>query len=183
MGFNIGDWVEALDDNVSGRITAIQGEDITIEDADGFPLEYQLKDLIKVDAKNAMTQISNADISIAKQQKSEPKRSPSFSPTKRRKEGYTFTVDLHIDKLVDSTKGMTNFEMLNLQLDTATRQLEFAINKRMPKLVFIHGVGEGVLKMELHTLLRRYENLTFYDADYKIFGLGATEVRLFQKGF
>ena len=70
--------------------------------------------------------------------------------------------------------------MLNLQLDTARRQLEFAIKKRIPKIVFIHGVGEGVLRQELETLLSRYNNVQFYDADYKTYGLGATEVKIFQ---
>ena len=87
---------------------------------------------------------------------------------------------MHIHQLTDSTKGMTNFAMLNLQLETARGQLEFAIRERMPKMVFIHGVGEGVLKQELHTVLRRYNNVTFYDADYKEYGLGATEVKIFQ---
>ena len=72
------------------------------------------------------------------------------------------------------------FEILNLQLDIAKRQLEFAIKKRISIVVFIHGVGKGVLRQELETLLRRYDNVTFYDADYKTYGLGATEVRLFQ---
>ena len=75
---------------------------------------------------------------------------------------------------------MTNFDMLNKQLDTARGQLEFAIKKRMPKMVFIHGVGEGVLRQELYTVLRRYNNVTFYDAYYKEYGLGATEVKIFQ---
>ena len=89
-------------------------------------------------------------------------------------------VDLHIKQFVKTSRGMTNFDMLNLQLDTARGQLEFAIRERMPKMVFIHGVGEGVLKQELHTVLRRYNNVTFYDADYREFGLGATEVKIFQ---
>jgi len=75
---------------------------------------------------------------------------------------------------------MTSFDMLNLQLDTARGQLEFAMRKRIPKIVFIHGVGEGVLRQELETLFSRYNNVTFYDADYKTYGLGATEVRILQ---
>jgi dsDNA-specific endonuclease/ATPase MutS2 len=47
-------------------------------------------------------------------------------------------------------------------------------------MVFIHGVGEGVLRQELETLLGRYSNVQFYDADYKSYGIGATEVRIFQ---
>jgi len=72
--------------------------------------------------------------------------------------------------------------MLNLQLETAKRQLHFAKNKRIQRIVFIHGVGEGVLKEELYYLLRREENIDFYDADYQKYGVGATEVYLYQKG-
>ena len=76
-------------------------------------------------------------------------------------------VDLHINQLVKSPKGLSNHEMLNLQLDTARHKLEFAMSKRIQKVVFIHGVGEGVLKMELEYLLGRYGNIKYYDADYQ----------------
>jgi hypothetical protein len=54
------------------------------------------------------------------------------------------------------------------------------MRKRIQKIVFIHGVGEGILKAELDFLLGRYDNLKFYDADYQKYGLGATEVYFFQ---
>jgi hypothetical protein len=75
---------------------------------------------------------------------------------------------------------MASHEMLNLQLDTAKRQLEFAIKKHIQRIVFIHGVGEGVLKLELEYLFKRYDNLKFYDANYQKYGVGATEVYIFQ---
>ena len=77
---------------------------------------------------------------------------------------------------------MSNFDMLNIQLDTAKRQLDFAIGKRIQKVVFIHGVGEGILKEELHYLFKKYDNLKYYDADYQKYGLGATEVYIYQNG-
>ena len=83
-------------------------------------------------------------------------------------------------KAVKNPKSMGKFDMLNLQLDTAKRQLDFAINKRIQKIVFIHGVGEGVLKEELGYLFRKYDNVKFYDGDYQKYGLGATEVYIFQ---
>ena len=67
-------------------------------------------------------------------------------------------------------------------MDAARRQLEFAIGKRIQKVVFIHGVGEGVLREELYSLFRRYDNLRYYDADYSQYGMGATEVYIFQNG-
>ena len=75
---------------------------------------------------------------------------------------------------------MSNHDMLTLQLDAARRQLDFAICKRIQKVVFIHGVGEGVLKMELEYLFGRYNNVKYYDANYQKYGLGATEVYIFQ---
>ncbi|MFL1012109.1 Smr/MutS family protein [Flavisericum labens] len=89
-------------------------------------------------------------------------------------------VDLHINQLVKSTRGMTNHDMLTLQLDTARHKLEFAIANRIQKVVFIHGVGEGVLKLELEYLFGRYGNVKFYDANYQKYGLGATEVYILQ---
>ena len=74
---------------------------------------------------------------------------------------------------------MDNFDMLNLQLETAKRKLEFAIQKRISKIVFIHGVGAGVLKTELHYLFNKYP-VKYYDASYQKYGLGATEVYIFQ---
>ncbi len=92
----------------------------------------------------------------------------------------TLEVDLHIHQLVKSYKRMTKHEILTYQLDTAKRQLEFAMRKRIQKVVFIHGVGEGVLKLELEYLFKHYDNMKFYDANYQKYGLGATEVYIYQ---
>ena len=79
------------------------------------------------------------------------------------------------------TRGLDNFTMLNIQLDTARHKITFAISKKIQRIVFIHGVGEGVLRYELHRLLKEYEGqLKFYDADYQKYGIGATEVYFFQ---
>jgi dsDNA-specific endonuclease/ATPase MutS2 len=54
------------------------------------------------------------------------------------------------------------------------------MRKRIQKVVFIHGKGAGVLQEELKYLFGRYDNVKYYDADYKKYGLGATEVYIFQ---
>ena len=182
MKIKIGDKVETIDDAIKGTVTKIENDAIFMEDEDGFEFEFTKNELIILNADESINlgSLSNRSISdIAREKEGFKKRkAPSTKPKKRHRP--TFVVDLHIHQLTDSTKGMTNFDMLNLQLDTARGQLEFAIRERMPKLVFIHGVGEGVLKQELHTVLRRYNNVTFYDADYREYGLGATEVKIFQ---
>jgi len=89
-------------------------------------------------------------------------------------------VDLHIHKLVKNQKGMSNYDMLTIQIDTAKRQLDFAINKRIPRVVFIHGVGQGVLRAELEYLFRQYDTIRYQDGDYKKYGVGALEVYFLQ---
>ena len=124
--------------------------------------------------------ISGLGVAQVKKEKaaSKKRKAPTIKPKER--SAPKMEVDLHIHQLVKSSKGMSNYDMLNIQLDTAKRQLDFAISKRIQKVVFIHGVGEGVLKEELRYLFNRYDNVKFYDADYQKYGLGATEVYIYQ---
>jgi hypothetical protein len=89
-------------------------------------------------------------------------------------------VDLHLNQLIKNTRGMQNHEMLNLQLETAKWRLEAAIKQRIQRIIFIHGVGEGVLKIELEYLFNRYDGIKYYDANYQKYGQGATEVYILQ---
>ena len=179
MKFQIGDKVSVLDDDIYGVIVEIENDVVGIETSDGFILEFQSHELIKTKSFSSDVFSSDdlEDVIKEKEQHSK-KRSVKTKPKERNLPA--LEVDLHIHKLTDSEKRMTNYDMLTLQLDTAKRQLEFAMRKRIQKIVFIHGVGEGVLKMELETLFRRYDNIKYYDADLQKYGYGATEVYIFQ---
>jgi len=181
MDFKIGDKVDALDEDLSGVITNITGTRISIETSDGFEIEFSEKELVKVGDGTSLSAniFSKTSLDEAVSQKEIKKRVTIKKKTKERFQP-TMEVDLHIHQLTNSSKGMANHEMLSLQLDTAKRQLEFAIRKRIQRIVFIHGVGEGVLKLELEYLFKRYDNLKFYDANYQKYGVGATEVYVFQ---
>jgi dsDNA-specific endonuclease/ATPase MutS2 len=181
MKIKVGDTVETIDDAIVGKVIKVSGDLIIIEDTSGFEFQFSKNELIVTAAnKTIENAIFNTDLESVKQEKETHKKKATTVVKPKERHAPKFEVDLHIHHLTDSTKGMTNFDMLNLQLDTARRQLEFAIRKRIPKMVFIHGVGEGVLRQELETLLGRYNNVKYYDADYKTYGLGATEVRIFQ---
>ena len=172
----IGDSVEVLDDTISGVITAIDGEIVTVETTDGFPLKFKKRELVIVD----VLPITSEELAQAKQEKQLNYQRSKPKLSKKQRAIPPMEVDLHIHNLTRSTKAMSNFDMLNLQLDTAQGQLEFAIRKHIQRVVFIHGVGKGVLRAELETLFRRYEQVTFYDADYTKYGRGATEVYIYQ---
>lgn len=183
MGFAVNDKVEVLDDALVGKVLKIEGDKIFIETSDGFLMDFQASELVKVgEEQNRMIATDDVSFSDIIKEKQSTKRPKSIKVKPKERNAPPMEVDLHIEKLVNSFRGMNNYDILSLQLDTAKRQIEFAVNKRIPKIVFIHGVGEGVLKAELDFLLSRYDNLKFYDANFQKYGLGATEVYIFQNG-
>lgn len=181
MDFKIGDSVSVLDEDINGVVSKIEGNSVFIESNDGFILEFSAHELIKTNSQSLGSQVfAEHSLNDVISEKEQPSKRKTVRVKPKERNVPTLEVDLHIHQLTNSTRGMSNHDMLTLQLDTARRQLEFAINKRIQKIVFIHGVGEGVLKIELEYLFSRYDNVKFYDADYQKYGLGATEVYVFQ---
>jgi hypothetical protein len=175
--FSKGDKVSVLDDAVDGVILTIKDTTITIETVDGFVMNFQANELIKIgDSDNLMESIKGVNFNEIKKQKEIPKPRSFVKEKKDKNELPVPEFDLHIEKLVPNKRGMSNYDILTLQADTAKRHIEFAIKNRIPKIVFIHGVGEGILKAELDFLLGRYDNIVFQDANYQRYGSGATEV-------
>ncbi len=175
--FKINDNVSVLDDAIDGVVTAIKNKEITIETADGFLMKFLDTELIKIDSSNDLINTIKSQGIVRKNSDTNPPKKQATEKIKVSKQDFGVPeFDLHIEKLVKSKAGMTNYDILNLQAETAKRHVEFAIKNRIPKIVFIHGVGEGVLKSELDFMLGRYDNISFQDANYQKYGLGATEV-------
>ncbi len=175
--FEVGDKVSVLDEAISGVVISVENTSVTIETTDGFLMTYFVNELIKEINTSYLSSITKTDTlhKINIDTTSGKKNNvPVFKSDKIEKGVPEF--DLHIEKLVKNSRGMNNFDILNIQTETAKRHIEFAIRNRIPKIVFIHGVGEGVLKAELDFMLKRYDNISFQDANYQKYGLGATEV-------
>ena len=178
MRLEIGNKVAVLDDVLKGIVVAVDGNSITIETEDGMPFKFTENELVKIEEDQyELSKFSDIHNPLLKEKISDSKSKKSLF-TKAKNE-VILEVDLHINQLVKSTRGLDNYDMLNLQLSTAKRKIEYAISKRISKIVFIHGVGEGVLRAELTSLLNRYP-VKYYDASYKKYGLGATEVYIYQ---
>ena len=93
--------------------------------------------------------------------------------------GEIIECDLHIGELVDTTAGMSNADMLNLQLDKFREVMNANIKRAGAKIVFIHGKGEGVLrKALLDELRRKYPRCEAQDASFREYGFGATLVKI-----
>lgn len=73
------------------------------------------------------------------------------------------SIDLHIEKLATDPKGMSNSEMLRIQLESFERNLDQAIASGMDEITFIHGIGNGVLRKEIHKRLSQHQNIKYLD--------------------
>tara|TARA_B110000003_G_scaffold276576_1_gene324079 strand:- start:11946 stop:12494 length:549 start_codon:yes stop_codon:yes gene_type:complete len=178
MCFKIGDQVAVLDDVLKGVVVSINNQVVDLRGIDGMIYQFNKSELVVIeqDQYKISKYLDINNTLLEDKIKSQKTKKNIF---KKDKKEVILEIDLHINKLVKSSKGMNNFEILSFQLDTAKRKIEFSIDKRISKIIFIHGVGTGVLKTELHSLFFRYP-VKFYDASYKKYGLGATEVHIYQ---
>jgi len=183
MSFKVGDNVAVIDDVLKGKVIEVHNNKIVIETSDGFPFDFSPNELVVIKESqkelSKFSDISNENLFEKLDQIASKKKTPKFKSTVKQDKLPPMEVDLHIHHLTASTKGMDNYDMLNIQINEAKHKLEFAIKNRIPKVVFIHGVGEGVLKTELEFLFKNY-HVSWYEASFKKYGLGATEVYIYQ---
>lgn len=86
-------------------------------------------------------------------------------------------IDLHMEKLSDDWKSLSNFEILTLQLETFEKYYDLAVAHRQPSLVVVHGLGSGRLRDEIHESLRHKKEVkTFVNQYHASYGYGATEI-------
>jgi len=178
--FQIGDQVSFLNEEGGGIITAINGTHITVETEDGFDYQYQASQLVK---KGGNYEISQSDVDKVVNQEKNDKLDAQLSKKFKHLEKMNTTdemeVDLHIESLIDSHRGMPNYQIVEVQMAQFRRSMNIAISRNMKRVVFIHGVGAGVLREEIRTELRSiYPQYEFLDGSYQRYGAGATEVLL-----
>lgn len=86
-------------------------------------------------------------------------------------------VDLHIEKLSDNWRHLSNFEILTLQLNQFEKYFDLAVSHHQPEFIVIHGVGAGKLRDEIHAILRyKKEVKSFVNQYTAAYGYGATEI-------
>ncbi len=86
-------------------------------------------------------------------------------------------VDLHIEKITDSWKHLSNFEILTLQSNEFEKYYELALLHQLHQFIVIHGVGEGKLRDEIHESLRLKDDVkSFVNQFHPLYGYGATEI-------
>jgi dsDNA-specific endonuclease/ATPase MutS2 len=186
--FKIGDTVSFLNDVGTGKILEIISESlVVVETEDGFDDKYPIKELIlvksdqdyKLDGLEHVISVQekiNSDAKFKKIDEFDKKMGTSRLESFQKD---VVEVDLHIEELIDSHRGMSNSNILQVQMANFIRELNVAIHSKAKKLVVIHGVGEGTLKSEIRReLYEHYPDYEYHDASYRLYGYGATEIIL-----
>lgn len=101
------------------------------------------------------------------------------SKAKQNLEPARSVIDLHIEKLSNDWKRLSNFEILTLQLSVFEKYYNLALAHHQPNLIVIHGIGTGKLREEIHEILKsKKEVKSFVNQYHHNFGFGATEIFL-----
>jgi len=194
----VGDRVKFLNDVGEGVVIELKGFNAVVEDEDGFDREYPLKDLISVRGKaeeaemygNKLPELSEIlarDISEERQKKIQEVFEVKYAnarATNQKRRGEYMEVDLHFHELVDDISGLIDRTKLDIQLNHFERMMRIAAEQKIKRIVFIHGVGQGVLRHQLRSRLDMYyPECTVRDANPREYGAGATEVFLGQSSF
>jgi hypothetical protein len=192
--FKVGDRVRFLNDEGEGIILSFPSPNIAlVEDSTGFAYEHELRELVHVvplDKELKKYEEVNPDLASLLERNIDAemvkKANADFKAIYKGKQGSEIKgkgdwmeVDLHAHELLESQRGMTNGDIVVYQLEHFERMLRNAEEKKMKRVIFIHGVGQGVLRQEIRRILNEYyPHCEFMDAPYHIYGYGATEVRI-----
>ena len=131
MSFKVGDKICVLDQDIEGVVTSITTAAIEVETTFGFLMKFSARELLILPEEGL--KVSNYDVAKIKHLKQDKKPNYKAHVSKKERDVPKMEVDLHIGQLTNAT-NLSNFEMLNIQLDTAQRQLEFAISKKIQKV-------------------------------------------------
>ncbi len=189
--FFIGDTVRFKDEIGQGVVTAVHSKkNVAVLTTEGFENIYPITSLVLVKrASNAVGIKEEDTIKVVNKEeqvsKVKLKLHKNFIITKYlkrskhagKKKGEIFAeIDLHLEELVEYQTKLMPHEKLQLQINHFKRCLNEVKELKIRKLIFIHGVGQGVLKTELRKMLDEQTGIEYKNASFKEYGVGVTEV-------
>ncbi len=189
-----GDRIKVVDEDVVGEVIEVGKNDVTILDEFGFEQSYPFQEIIPdVGFEEEITSTKDNEESIKEpkvvfdleESKIEEKKLQDLKSTfqetpkkkKEKKKKEPLVIDLHYTQLENYDSKLERRFILQRQVNAAKRAIENARAQRENKIIIIHGKGKGVFQKALYDLFDSM-NLTYYDADFQIYKLGATTVEL-----
>lgn len=198
MQIKVGDRVKFLNEVGEGVVVELKGSVVVVEDENGFDNEYPTSELLVVGCKAEeaemygnklpeLSEILSKEVSQERQeeiQKAFDVKYANARATNQMRRGEYMEVDLHFHELVDDNSGLKDRTKIDIQLNHFERMMKIASEQKIRKIIFIHGVGQGVLRHQIRSRLDLYyPNCTVRDANPREYGAGATEVYLSQSSF
>ena len=194
-----GDKVRFLNEVGGGIVIEVFSDGTaTVEGEDGFDMKYKLKELMLVmSSEDEMEAYNNKlpDLASILAQDVDEKRQKAIQEqfdikylnaraTNQKRRGEHMVIDLHIHELVDDQSGLQDRTKLDIQLNHFERMMRIAGEQRVRRVVFIHGVGQGVLRHQIRSRLEMYyPDCSVRDGNPREYGAGATEVLFGQSSF
>lgn len=104
---------------------------------------------------------------------------PSAPITSHQKRKGDLEIDLHIEKITPHHASLSKDSILEMQLEAFEKAFDQAIAEGYDELIAIHGVGNGILKIEVQRRLSGHPNVDYFkDARKERFGYGATAIKI-----
>jgi len=75
-------------------------------------------------------------------------------------------IDLHLTKEILSSPYFDPKDALSIQIGILEKEIDKALVSNLTEVTIIHGVGEGVLKKEVHKVLKAHPSVSEYSNDY-----------------
>ena len=200
MEIKIGSEVKFLNDVGGGIVLEIfSNGTASVEGEDGFDMKYNLTELMLVsdsiteqeeEYNNKLPDLAKIiaqDVNEERQkliQKDFEIKYANVRATNQQRRGEHMVIDLHIHELIDDQSGLQDRTKLDIQLNHFERMMRIAGEQRVKRVIFIHGVGQGVLRHQIRSRLDSYyPDCTVRDGNPREYGAGATEVILGQSSF
>lgn len=151
----------------------------TFKETSFFDTPALVYDIVSNDEPGRQLEVSADDLRQAILSKNTPAKAVRQELKYHRVKNGIVEVDLHLQELLDDTRGMSHAEMLEFQLDVFRKTIDQYSSCKGQRLVFIHGKGEGVLRRAiLDELKRAYKHCVWQDASFREYGFGATMVTI-----
>ncbi|MEQ8624892.1 MAG: Smr/MutS family protein [Vicingaceae bacterium] len=179
MDLSPGDRVEVIDEALKGEVLSVDNTLVVVCCEDGFEYTYEKSQLLKI-GDGGLVEFERKKLELELEQSVE--LTGEF-PIRKLIQliGKKPVIDLHIEELAPNKNFETLHDILSYQLDYVQQVLATAGVKRIRQLVFVHGVGKGILREQLRALLSsKYPTVEYFDGSYNHFGSGATEVIIHQ---
>ena len=193
--FKVGDLVKFLNDVGTATVLRVEGNVVIVEDEDGFERSVERAELMDAgdrdqdekkygnrlpDVAQLLTQEVGERRMKELQRDFEVRYQHAQATSMSRRDAH-MEVDLHIHELVDDQRGLADGAKLAIQMAHFDRMMDIAKREKLRRIVFIHGVGQGVLRHQIRTALdQHHPDCNYREGDPRRYGSGATEVWLGQ---